>query len=110
MHLEDEVELLVGHVEQHLVAGDAGVVDDHVEPTELLRGRLQHGFRSGALPHVTGHDERLDADLTDLLGCLLGCAGQVVEDHVRPGSREGERFRATEPGTGTGDDCDAPLE
>ena len=110
VHLEDEVELLVGHVEQHLVAGDAGVVDDDVEPAELLGGRLQHGLGGGALPHVTGDDERLDADLADLLGCLLGRAGQVVEDHVGAGSGEGERFRATEPGTGTGDDCDASLE
>ena len=110
VHLEDEVELLVGHVEQHLVAGDAGVVDHDVEPAELVDGGLEHRLGGGALPHVAGHDERLDPDGADLLGRLLRCAGEVVEHDVGAGVGQREGLGPAEPGACTGDDGDPALE
>ena len=38
VHGDDGVPVLVGHVEQHPVAGDARVVDDDVEATESVGG------------------------------------------------------------------------
>ena len=63
-----------------------------------------------ALTHVARDDERLDADRTDLLGSLLGGAGEVVEHHVGTRAGEGQGFGAAEPGAGAGDDGDASLE
>ena len=38
VHRDDRVPVLVGHVEQHAVAGDPGVVDDDAEPAEAVGG------------------------------------------------------------------------
>ena len=38
VHLDDRVPLLLGHVDEHAVAQDAGVVDEHVEVAEGVDG------------------------------------------------------------------------
>ena len=45
---DDGVPLLLGHVDQHPVAQDAGVVDQHVEVAERLDGGVDHAL--AALP------------------------------------------------------------
>jgi len=53
MYGDDRVPVLVGHVEQHPVPGDAGVVDDDAQSAESVGGRDE--FVGGrTLTDVTG--------------------------------------------------------
>ena len=72
--VDDRVPLLLGHVEAHLVAEDPGVVDEDVEPAELV-DRL----RDQRLAAVPGRDvvevgDGLPAGGDDLVDDLLGRA------------------------------------
>ena len=49
---DDGVPLLLGHVDQHAVAQDPGVVDQHVEVAERLHGGVDHPL--AALPDGDG--------------------------------------------------------
>ena len=62
VHADDVVPLLVGEVEQHPVAGHAGVVDHDVELAEALDRRGEHGVGGGPLPHVALDDRDLAAE------------------------------------------------
>ncbi len=57
-----------------------------------------------ALPHVTLDDRDLAAAGADLVGGVVGSAGQVVEHHSGTGIGQGERLGAPETGPGAGDD------
>ena len=43
--VDDGVEVVVGHLPQHLVAQDAGVGDQDVEPAELVHGPVDELLR-----------------------------------------------------------------
>ena len=55
-------------------------------------------------------DRDLDAERLDLLGRLVGGAGQVVEHDAGAGPGQGDRLGAAEAGAGTGDDRDPAVE
>ena len=73
--LDDEVPLVLGHVGEHAVAQDAGVVDDDVEPAEGLDGLVDHLLRGREVAHVGAVDRRFAAHRLDLVDHLLGRAG-----------------------------------
>jgi hypothetical protein len=114
------VPLVLGHVHDHPVAEDSGVVDEDVEPAELL-DRLPHEpFRAREVGDALAVRRRLAARGADLLDDLLGRAeigalagdpGAEVVDHDR-GSRIGERerMRAANAAPGSRDDGDLAVQ
>ncbi|MCY1530002.1 hypothetical protein D9M68_651750 [compost metagenome] len=113
------VEILDVHVHERLVAQDAGVVDQHVEPAE--RGDRGLDQPLGTLPvgHVVGVGHGLAAHRADLGHHFLrgavhgaravGPGAQVVDDHLRALAREFQCVFAAEAAAGAGDDDHAVL-
>ena len=60
------IELFGGDLEYGLDLGDAGVVDDHIEPAELFGGCVDSGNDLVALRHVRSDEDRFSAQLLDL--------------------------------------------
>src|SRR5581483_3404207 len=108
MHVDDEVPVLVAHVEQHLVASDAGVVDDDVEAAFTVSAG-DHFIGGRPLAYVTGYRDGLATgglDLVEDVGALQ-CGVDVVDDDGGPGLGEPDGLRPAEPGSGTGHYRDA---
>jgi hypothetical protein len=82
----DQIELLVGHVEQHPVARDAGVVDHDVQGAEGFPGGLHDQVRGGRLADIPWCDGHFGAERLDLGGGLVGRPWQVVEHDACPGA------------------------
>ena len=121
VHPDHRVPLLLGGVDEHPVADEAGVVDQDVEPAEGVDRLLHHRRGLREVGHVgavgdrpaTGRLDRGD----DLVGRRLAraLAGRqrdaVVVDHDRRAvRRELERVRAADAATRAGDDRDATLQ
>ena len=118
--VDDGVEQLRRHVVERLVAQDAGVVDDDVDPSEGVDGRLDDGLATLGRGHAAGVGDRDAAEVVDLLGGGLGRPlaaalaadrrAQVVDDDLGAARRQQERVLAAEAPAGAGDDCDSVLE
>ncbi len=83
VHGDDEVPFLVGHVEQHPVPGDPGVVDHDVQSAQPVGTGDQFVGRC-ALADVAGNGDRLGTgargvDLVDDVGGIQP-GGNVVDD------------------------------
>ena len=66
----------VTDVEPAVAAGDAGVVDQHVEPAEALVDRCEHRDHLGLVAHVgamheTSRDQLADASAATSLGRVV---------------------------------------
>jgi hypothetical protein len=114
------IPLVLGHVHEHPVAEDSGVVDEDVEPAELV-DRLPHeALRPGEAGDVLAIRRRLAARGADLLHDLLRGArvrslagepgAEVVDHELRSGPGEGERVRAADPAPGARDDRDLAAQ
>ena len=66
VHGDDRVPVLIGHVEQHPVPGDTGIVDHDVEPAEVL-GTGDEFIGGASRADVTGHRDGLGAGASDLI-------------------------------------------
>ena len=105
--VDDGVEVVVGHAGGQAVAGDAGVVHEHVHPPVGL-GR-SGDERVGLLfyGHVGGHGQGFHAELFgDLGGYRLG-GGQAalrraVHHHVHAGGRQLAGHGASDAAGGAG--------
>jgi hypothetical protein len=117
---DDVVPLGLGHVEDHPVAQDAGHVDEHVEPAELVDRARDEALGRVEVRDVGPVDDRLAARLGDLGHHLLGGAGVVpgavhlrpeVVDHDR-GALAGQqlRHRPADSPAGSGDDRHPPVQ
>ena len=93
MHRDDEVPFLVGHVEQHPVAGDPGVVHHDAQSAQPVRGGNQLVGR-GALADVAGHRDGFGARRIDLVDDVGGieCGRDVVDDDGGAEAGQTERF------------------
>src|SRR5205085_4366669 len=99
---------------------DPGVVDEDVEPAELVDRLLDEPSRAGEVGDVLAVRRRLAAARADLLDHLLGRAGigpfagepgaEVVDHNLRSRSCERERVRAADPASCTRDDRDLPAQ
>ncbi len=69
---DDGVPLLLGHVHEHPVAEDPGVVDEDVEAAELVDRLLDHATGAREVGDVLAVRDRLAAGGADLLDDLLG--------------------------------------
>ena len=110
--VHDQVPVLLGHLEEQVVAGDAGVVDQDVDPAELVDDALHRGLRGGGVDDVAA-----DADRAGTVGEVeaargVGGGGLVeVEDRDR-GALAGEALGDAEADASgcSGDDGDAAVE
>ena len=114
VHLVDELVIRHVHVVERLVAQDAGVVHQDVQPAPgvhrrvddaLGRGGVGHrivignGFAAGGLDlrhHLVGHRV--------LVAASVDCAARIVHHHLGAARRQQHRVRASKPGAGAGDD------
>ncbi len=102
VHLDDGVELLLRHVEAHLVAQDAGVADEHVEATEGVDRLLHHSLGTAPTRAVVVVRDRVASrrlDLVDdelgrrLVGAVTGArSAEVVHDDPCAFAREQQRL------------------
>ena len=87
MRADHDVEVLVGHLPQHLVTQHAGVGDHHVEAAELVDGALHQRVRRLGIT-----DRAHLRDGAAPLGCdrvgrrLGGVAVHIVDHHGRAGA------------------------
>jgi len=72
---DDRVPLFLGHVHEHPVAEDPGVVDEDVEAAELVERLLHEPLRAGEVGDVLAVRRRFAAGGADLLDDLLRRAG-----------------------------------
>ena len=120
MDADDGVEVLLRHREDHLVAEDAGVVDDDVELAEGVDRLADDVLGPVEVGHVVVVGHRLAAPAADDVGHLLGRplvrpfagdrAAEVVDDDL--GSLTGQLERLTPPDAvaGARDDGDLAVE
>ena len=87
MYVEHRLELLVGHLLDGRVPSVTGIVDDDVEPAQLLDGRPHEAFGETGLRHVAIDRDRLAADRLDLINHRL--ARRIVESLTRPSRHDG---------------------
>ena len=114
MDLDDRVPLLLGHVGQHPVAQDAGVVDQHVEVAEGLDRGVDQALRAFPGRDVVAVGDRLATHAADLLDHLLGrteiaagavhVAAEVVDHDLAPWLGQAQRVLAADAPAGAGDD------
>ncbi len=85
VHADDRVPLFLARGEEHAVADEAGVVDEHVEPAERVDRGLHEALRACPVGDVVGVRDGLAAERVDL-----------VDDVLRgPGARRRVPSRAT---------------
>ena len=120
VHVDDRIPLGLVHVEAHLVAQDARVVDEHVEATERVDGLLHHLL--GARPRgdavvVRGGAAARGGDLVDDLlrrcrvgAVAVGASAEVVDDDRRAFGGEQQRVTTADAAPGAGDDGDLAVE
>src|SRR5207248_10820775 len=93
------LERLVGHLVDRRVHRVAGVVDDDVQLSERLDGRLDELVGHALLRQVAGENRRLTLDLSR--GLLGHVAVQVVDEDLRALLREQLRRGASTTWTAT---------
>jgi hypothetical protein len=71
VHGDDRVPLLLGHVDEHAVAQDAGVVDDRVQVAERLDRGVDEALRALPRGDAVAVRDRLAAHALDLVDDLL---------------------------------------
>ena len=103
-HEAEPVDLLV--LERHLLA-DAGVVDEHVDATELLDGRVDDAHPVLLERQVGGDDERPLQLGGERLQPVLAASD---EDHRRADGVEDPGEALAESGRRSGDDGDTSVE
>jgi len=116
---DDRVPLLLGGVDQHPVAHEAGIVHEDVEPAEGVDGLPHHlrGLREVGHVRAVGDGpsaERLDLG-DDLVGRRLGLLArerdtEVVDHDGRTLTSELEGMRAADAAARSGDDGNASIE
>ena len=84
VHLDDGLERFHAHFVEDHVAQDAGIVDDAVEPAEMIGRRLHDLARGDRFRHRLEIGHRNAAALLDLFDHLLGGRG------VRSGAVRGD--------------------
>jgi hypothetical protein len=107
----DAVPVRLGEVHDVRPPGDAGVVDEHVDPAEGGGDLADHPVDAGQVADVGGDRQAPPAPGRDAGGGLLGGGPVDVGDcHVRAGIGERQRRGVADPLAGAGDDRNPPAE
>ena len=120
VHLDHRVEVFGGHREHHLVAQDAGVVDQHVEAAERIERGADDVLGSLEVGHAVvvgnGLAAALGDDVDDLVGrSLVGTlaghgSAEIVDDDLGAVVGELHRLAATDAVARSGDDRHLAVE
>ena len=105
VHSHDRVPIIDGHLEQHVVADDAGVVDQHDRRAEFL-GNLGHGRSDRVLVrHVGADGDRRPARIVDRRnGGAHESASRSSTATAIPSAANPLRHASADPSRRTGDD------
>lgn len=105
---DDLIPVLIGHVEQHPVTGDTGVVDHDVQPTQPF-GAGDHLIGGGTQADIPGHRDGLRSGRRDLVAHIgvVQRLRHVIDDDRRAGTSQPDGFGAAQSGRGTGHHRDA---
>src|SRR5690606_28390572 len=107
VHADDLVELLIAHAHQQVVAGDAGVVDEDVEPAVLGGDLFDRRAEGGAVADINGRDTRgSSCGLDGGLEVVERGFGAADEHHVAAIRGETLGDAAADAAAGSGDDGD----
>src|SRR5690606_28542336 len=110
VHADDLVELLIAHAHQQVVAGDAGVVDEDVEPAVLGGDLFDRRAEGGAVADIDGRDTRgSSCGLDGGLEVVERGFGAADEHHVAAIRGETLGDAAADAAAGSGDDGDAGV-
>ena len=119
MDADDRVPLFLARREEHAVAHEAGVVDEHVEPAERVDRGLHERPRAAPVGDVARVCHGFAAERADLVDDLLRRSGvaarsigrdtQVVDDDPRTLTGERERMLPTDPAPRAGHDHNAAF-
>ena len=109
---EEPVELVVGDVLQLFVEHDPGVVDQDVEPAEVIEGGVEEGFDLLGIADVGLDGDGPAPGFFDGGDGGVGVvtAGTVVDDHACPGRGEGAGDGGPDAAGGAGDEGDFVLQ
>ena len=120
VHVQDQVEVLLGHRHQHAVAQDSGVVHDPVQVAEFVDRLLDHALDPFAVGDriavrdglaAGGHD--LVDDLlrrSDLTAAAVLGASEIVDDDRSTFGRHRQRVAPAHPAPCSGHDHHASIE
>ncbi len=119
VHVDDRVPFLLGHVHQHPITQDAGIVDQHVEIPEGLHRGVDQALRAFPRRHTVSVGDGFAAHSFDLLDHLFGrrkvaaaavdVAAEVVDDHLRTVRGQAQRVLPPDTPTGASDDGHAAF-
>ena len=101
---DDGIPLLFAHAQHQSVLGDAGVVDEDVDASEVFFHLLDHLFRLGEVGSIAGVALGLDAKRFYLSLCLF-VDGEVGECDVSPFLGESQRDSFSDTACCTRDEC-----
>jgi hypothetical protein len=121
VHLDDLVPVLVIHLVEHLVAQDAGRIDDRVQAAEGVLGLLDHTPDGGHGGDAVGVGHGFAAGGLDFVGRLLGrtcvafvtaadAAAQVVDDDLGALARRQQGALLADAAGGAGDQNNLALK
>ena len=108
VHVDDHVPLLLAHAHHQSVARDAGIVDQHVDPAEILDDLGYHGGRVLEIGRVRRVSLSLNAEGLQLLFGVLKVLVdfQIGENDRGAFLRETQRDRLADAAGGSGYDGD----
>ena len=119
MHVDDRIPLLLGHVGQHAIAQDSGVVDHRVQVAERLDRGVDQPLRTFPRGDTVSVGNGIATHRLDLLNDLFGraeiaasaidVAAKVVDHDLRAVGSQTEGMFAPDPSTGSGHDCNSAL-
>ena len=120
MHRHHGVEILDLHFGEALVAQDAGIGDQNVDPAPLIHGLLDEVGNTGVVGHRGAIGDGFTASRLDLrhhgFGRGGGAAGaihraaQIVDHHLGAARGKLKRVGAAKTPARTGDNCDFAVK
>ena len=111
MDLDDLPEIVEAHLREALVAQDAGIVDEDVDPVPQPGDDCDHRPHAGLVGHQAGMASASPPSAAISAGDQLGrFLRQVVDDHPRTLRGKVERMGAAEPAARPGDDRNTSLK
>ncbi len=104
------VPLLLGQVEAHGIAEDAGVVHEDVEAPVLIDRLVHEAFGPGPARDVVVVRDGHTTGVHDLVDHRVAVGIEVVHEHACALGREQSRVAASDAAPGAGDDRDLAVE
>ena len=109
--VQHEIPVRFRHAEDQAIAGDASVVDEHIQATPALDRLSDHLLGILKLCDVRLDEDRLSTLLADHLDGFLAAGGvHIADDEVGALTREEKGYRSADAATATGNEHDLIFE